>query len=99
MRMTIGTKMVVGFGAMLALIMVVGVIGWRSTVALSDKSDELFRSSVRHSVNLATAEDALWRLRYGFPQFMVLGADDRRRIVDEEPKHYAVVNDNVKAYE
>jgi methyl-accepting chemotaxis protein len=99
MRMTIGTKMVVGFGAMLALIMVVGAIGWRSTVALSGKSDDLFRAAVRHSVNLAHAEDAVWRLRYGFPQFMVLGPEDRRRIVDEEPKHYAVVNENMKAYE
>jgi len=99
MKWTIGSKLFTGFGVMLLLIGAAGAVGWQSTMALSTRSDDLFRRSVRDTVHLAQAEDALWRLRYGFAQFLVLTVlDDRRKIADDEPKLYAIVNDNVKAY-
>ena len=100
MRFTIRSKMLGGFGLMLFLIAAVGFFGWRSTVMLSAQSDDLFQSSVKDAVHLATAQDALWRLRYGFPQFMVLNNPaDRKRIVEEEPALYAVVYENMQSYE
>jgi methyl-accepting chemotaxis protein len=99
MKLTIGTKMAAGFGVMLLLIAGVGFLGWHSTVTVATRSDALFSKSVKDGVYLAEAEDALWRLRYGFPQFMVQNADERRKIIDDEPKHYNKVNESIKAYE
>src|SRR3954468_18870703 len=100
MKWTIGSKLFTGFGVMLVLIGAVGVAGWRSTMTLSTTSDELFKQSIRDTVSLAQAEDALWRLRYGFAQFLVLTTlEDRRKIADEEPKLYAIVNENIKTYQ
>ena len=62
MKLTIGNKLFTGFGVMLVLIGIVGAVGWQSTTALSSRSDDLFRKSVRDTVHLAQAEDALWRL-------------------------------------
>ena len=55
--------------------------------------------NVRGAVHLAAAQDALWRLRYGFPQFMVSNAEARAKIVDEEKKWAAVVNEKFTEYE
>jgi methyl-accepting chemotaxis protein len=100
MRFTIRSAMIGGFGVMLFLIAAVGFFGWRSTVALSAESDDLFQSSVKDAASLAIAGDALWRLRYGFPQFMVLNNPvDRKRIVEEEPRLYAIVGDHMGRYE
>jgi methyl-accepting chemotaxis protein len=100
MKLTIGAKMFIAFGLLLVLIAAVGLFGWQSTVSLSGRSEELFKKSARDTVYLAQAEDALWRLRYGFPQFLALNnPEDRRKIVDDEPRLYALVKENMKAYE
>jgi methyl-accepting chemotaxis protein len=99
MKLTIGTKMFTAFGLLLVLIAGVGFFGWQSTMTLSNRSEELFQKSVRDTIFLAKAEDALWYLRYGFSQFIALPTgEDRRRIVDDEPRLYGIVNENMKAY-
>jgi methyl-accepting chemotaxis protein len=48
---------------------------------------------------LGRAQSALWELRYGFPQFLVLtDTENRRKIVDSEPGLYQTLEDNLKAY-
>jgi hypothetical protein len=49
-------------------------------------------------VLLAQAQDAMWRLRYGFPQFLVLGPEERRQIVAEEPLLYAEIRRTMDEY-
>ena len=99
MKLTIGTKMSAAFGLMLVLIAAVGLIGWRSTVRVSARADELFGKTGRNTVYLATAGDALWRLRYGFAQFLLLTTpEDRRKILDEEPRLYAIVKENMTGF-
>ena len=98
MQLNLRDKLFGGFGAMLILFLVVAFVGWRSTVTFSSEVQDLYDNNLQAAVQLATAQDALWQLRYGFPQFMVLGAEDRAKIVADEPKLYKVVEDNVAAY-
>lgn len=58
----------------------------------------MYRDHLLGTVALASAMDELWKLRYGFPQFMVLGVDERRRIVAEEPQRYAAIERHLKDY-
>ena len=60
--------------------------------------EAMYRDHLLGTVALASAMDELWKLRYGFPQFMVLGVDERRRIVAEEPQRYAAIERHLKDY-
>ena len=57
-------------------------------------------SSFVHSgaSKLAAAQNSLWQLRYGFPQFMVLTGEDQQAIVDAEAGLVAEVEANMAAY-
>jgi methyl-accepting chemotaxis protein len=59
---------------------------------------EIVHDNMAGSVAMANAQSALWELRYGFPQFMVLDAAGKQKIVDEEPKLRNRVNDAFKVY-
>jgi methyl-accepting chemotaxis protein len=47
---------------------------------------------------LADAQSGLWELRYGFPQFMIGDTATRQKIVSDEPRLRAKVDDALKAY-
>src|SRR5262249_17491537 len=67
----------------------------------SDKAHEIQRLSqnnVDAAVRLASAQDALWQLRYGFPQFMVSNAEVRARIVADEAKWAKTIDEELTAY-
>src|SRR3972149_10287528 len=70
--------------AAMLVVLIVALLGWQQSVAVK----ELHHADVKGAIALAQAQDALWRLRYGFPQFLVLGAEDRARIVAQEPQLY-----------
>ena len=61
--------------------------------------EELGASNTRGAVQLASAQNALWQLRYGFPQFMVLTDKAARdKIVADEAKWYKEIDDNIAAF-
>jgi hypothetical protein len=91
-------KVTVAFGIIVALMLIVGIVGWRFATRLTDEFTSLYQNHLMGTVHLANAESALWQLRYGFPQFLVLGPEERRRIVDEEPRWYGVIQENVGRY-
>jgi hypothetical protein len=86
MGFTIRTKFLAGFGTMLLLMGVVGSVGWRYNANLEAAFERLYKDSVQGTVQLARAESALWQLRYGFPQLLVLGAEERPKIISDQAK-------------
>jgi methyl-accepting chemotaxis protein len=99
MHLTIRRKLNLGFAAVLAFVAAVGVCGWYFSSRLSAEVDTIYQNNLKAAVHLANAQDALWRLRYGFPQFLVLTSpEDRKKITDEESNLYAVIDREVKAY-
>jgi two-component system phosphate regulon sensor histidine kinase PhoR len=97
-NLDIGTKISAGYIAVLVLLVVVGSIGWRSITTLAAEYASLSDDILGGAVNLANAENALWQLRYGFPQFLVLGPEERAKIVADEAKWYQQIDENMKAY-
>jgi hypothetical protein len=67
---------------------------------LSDLARELtqLREDLDAAVSLARVESSLWQLRYGFPQFLVLGPEDRLRILAEEPRLYQDIKQRMAVY-
>jgi signal transduction histidine kinase/CHASE3 domain sensor protein len=94
----IGTKISAGYIAVLVLLVVVGSIGWWSITTLTFKYESLAADNLDGAVYLANAESALWQLRYGFPQFLVVGLEERAKIVADEAKWYQQIDENMTAY-
>jgi hypothetical protein len=98
MSMSLRTRLNVTFAVVLVLLVAVGGLSWWNTRALSAEAKSLYEDHLKGTVSLANSESALWKLRYGFPQFMVLGPEDRAKIVAEEPKLYETIENHMKDY-
>jgi methyl-accepting chemotaxis protein len=98
MMVGIRNKLLAGFGVIVLLLGIVGCVSWLNARDLATDFDSLYKDHLQAAVNLANAESALWQLRYGFPQFLVLGPEERAKIVADESKWYKVVNDNIRDY-
>ncbi len=97
MRTTIAARLYLSF-ALLAALVVGSAAFILHNLNQARANYESLNHNTRGAVLLATAQSALWQLRYGFPQFMVGDASARAAIVAEEPKWYNTVNEALDAY-
>jgi methyl-accepting chemotaxis protein len=93
----IATQLALGFGLMVLLVLLSGVMLWAET-RQSEQRALVARHATTGAVALAEAESALWQLRYGFPQFMTGDEAARKKIVDDEPKHYKTIGKALETY-
>ena len=95
MNLNIRSKLLAGFAVLLAALLGVGAFAYVQIGQL----DDTMRLTQGKEALLGRAQSALWELRYGFPQFLVLTDDEnRRKIVAAEPGLYKVLEDNLRAY-
>jgi methyl-accepting chemotaxis protein WspA len=95
--MTIAARLYLSFGLM-ALLVVGSAALTLHDLNQSRLNYENLNQNTRGAVLLATAQSALWQLRYGFPQFMVGDSSARAAIVADESKWHAAVNNALEAY-
>lgn len=99
MKLGIRGKILAGFGLLTFMLVVVGCVGYWSVSRTTNDTDVMYKNQLKGVAYLANSERALWKLRYGFPQFMVLTKpEDRAKIKDEEPKLYKEIEDNMKEF-
>ncbi len=94
----IRTKLFLSCGVILLLMLALGGLSWWYTTLLATELQHLYDNNKEVGILLARAENALWELRYGFPQFIVLGAEARTKIVADEAKWYQQINEATQAY-
>ena len=95
MNFNIRQKLLAGFAALILALLVVGGYSYQQV----NKLEKIIAESQSEEALAGRAQSALWELRYGFPQFLVLtDAENRKKIVDAEPRLYKVLEDNMKAY-
>ena len=97
-NLSIGKRLFLGFGLVLALTAGIGFIGWQYTHTMADEFDHLYTDNLRSAVQLSTAERGLWELRFGIANYEGWSTTDRARIRAEESKWLRQVEDNMKAY-
>jgi methyl-accepting chemotaxis protein len=97
--MTVKRKLATGLGIILLLVIALTGVGVWSTVRFTHLIEELGSTNTQGAVQLASAQNALWQLRYGFPQFMVLTDKAARdKIVTDEAKLYKELEDSMDAF-
>src|SRR3712207_2140870 len=98
-QMSIRAKMLAGIGSILVILWGLSLVSWWAVSDLRSRVEHLDAQSVQGTAALANAQDALWQLRYGFPQFMVLTKpEDKKKIVDDEPRLYKMFEDGIAKY-
>lgn len=97
-RWSLVTQFRLGYGAALLMVLCVSGVAW--WVALEYRRDikSAYGTHLQTMAQLAEAESALWRLRYGFPQFMIGSSDEQRQILSEQHKWYTVIEERLAAY-
>lgn len=95
MNLNIRQKLWFGFATLMAALLITGAFSFYQVSRL----ERVIAESQSKEALVGRAQSALWELRYGFPQFLVLtDAENRKKIVDAEPRLYKVLEDNLKAY-
>jgi methyl-accepting chemotaxis protein len=97
-NISIGKRLFLGFGVVLALTAGVGFVGWHYTHSIAGEFDNIYTQNLQSAVQLANAERGLWELRFGIANYAGWGAADRAKIRTEEVKWMQQVEDNMKAY-
>jgi methyl-accepting chemotaxis protein len=95
MNLNIKQKLLAGFAVMLATLLGVGGVAYYQVSALA----RTISVTQGKEAFLGRAQSALWELRYGFPQFLVLTDEEsRNKIVAAEPGLYQRLEENLKAF-
>jgi methyl-accepting chemotaxis protein len=100
MHLSIRGKLLVAFGAVFVLMTAIGLSGLRYTQSLESEFASLYDNNLAGAIYLANAQDGLWQLRYGFPQYMVATTPAARKtITDDEARLVSLVETNLAAYQ
>jgi len=97
MRWSLVTQLRLGFVAALFLILVIFGVTWGITTDFK-RSVKGEQRNVMVTFALYEAQSALWKLHDDIPQFMIGDAAARKRIFEEEPKLYAIIESNLGSY-
>lgn len=97
-NISVGKRLFVGFGLVLALTAGIGFIGWQYTRSMAGEFESLYADNLQSSVQLSNAERGLWELRFGIANYAAWNSTDRARIRAEESKWMRQIDENMKAY-
>ncbi len=97
-NMSVGKRLFLGFGLVLALTAGIGLVGWNYTRSMASEFDSLYTENLQSAVHLSNAERGLWELRFGIANYEGWNTTDRAKIRAEESKWVRQVDDNMKAY-
>ncbi|MER3495291.1 MAG: hypothetical protein C4323_25955 [Mastigocladus sp. ERB_26_2] len=97
MNFGVRTKLFTSFATLLTLIAGVGFVGWQNTKELAADAEELYKNQLVGAVSLSNFDSDLWRLRYGFPQYLVQ-PEKRQDIRTEGPQLYQHINQYLETY-
>lgn len=97
--MTVGAKISAGFVVLLALLLLISVLNLLLLKDITRQHDTNAGNSLDGALHLSDAQNALWQLRYEFPQYLVLGPEDRAKIVADEATWYKQIDESMAAYE
>jgi methyl-accepting chemotaxis protein len=97
-NLSVGKRLFLGFGLVLALTAGIGLIGWNYTHTMSDEFDHLYTDNLQSAVHLANAERGLWELRFGIANYEGWNTTDRAKIRAEETRWMRQIEENMKAY-
>lgn len=83
--MKIGTRLGMAFGALIFLVLLLSVISFTNVVRLNNQIRTIGLNDAAGTAHLASAQNAIWELRYGVAQFLA-APENRQKILDDTSK-------------
>jgi hypothetical protein len=97
--MTIKARMALFGGVAVLFTVMIGVVGFVSMIKLSSMIEEIDTRGVLATRQLASTQDAMWQLRFGISQYIAVpDPDSRKKIIDDSPKWFGIMDENLKLY-
>ena len=93
MKWSMAAQLRLGFAVALLLVLGSSAGAWRLAL---DSRDHM--THILTTTQLAEAESAFWQLRYAVPRFMIGSAEEQQRILGEQDKWYAIVEEQLADY-
>ena len=82
-------------GVVITFSLVLGLTAFLSINRLSARIDETSRLGVLDTRRLSSAQDAMWKLRFGISQYLAVpDPSSRKKIIEESPKWFGIIDDN-----
>jgi PAS domain S-box-containing protein len=87
-------------GLVAGVLMVIGVFGaaWWIALDYREQINVIYKGNLRDAIALAEANSALWNLRYMIPHFAVGSAEERQRILVDQEKQFAIIEERLAAF-
>ena len=98
MRWSLAAQLRLGFVTGLLLMLGVSGAAWWIALHYREQVNVLYRDNLIAAVRLAEANSAFWELRYAIPHFMTGSAEQRQRVIVDQDKQYAIVEERLAAY-
>jgi hypothetical protein len=98
MRLGIRAKLLGSFGVILAMLAIVGVVGYQNTTQFSAEFTELYEDSLLPVIDLAQASEALYELRLGAATFASLDAAGRANVKADEAKWLTMLDASLASF-
>src|SRR5215471_7020433 len=95
----IGARLALGFGCVLAITLVIGLVGIYMTSLFRDRVAHLGANNTRGAAYLADAQSALWQLRWDVAQFIAVQETGvRKKLVENGPVQQKIVEENLASF-
>lgn len=98
MKWSLAARLRLGFVVAVLLALGVAATAWWITLAYRDDVSHAYAKDLRAATQLAEVESALWRLRYGLPQFMIGSPEEQKAILDQQEPLHRIVEERLAAY-
>jgi methyl-accepting chemotaxis protein len=99
-KLTIAARLTLGFGAMLFITLVIGVVGVQHTAQFADQVVQIGTANTKGAAYLADAQSALWQLRWDVAQFIAVNdAELQGKLMDDGPVQAKIVEENFERFE
>ena len=98
MGLGIRAKLLGGFGIVLAMLALVGFVGYQNTTQFSAEYTELYEDSLVPAINLSYINEALYELRLGGATFASLDAAGRAKVKADEGKWLKQLDEKLAAF-
>lgn len=98
MKMSIRSKLLAAFGALLLVTVGMGIMEYSTLSSMTAQFDGLYNNNLQAATYLADAERAMWELRFGLPNYYTGEVDDRAMIKAASEKWLQQVDGNLKAF-
>ncbi|MDO8342657.1 MAG: methyl-accepting chemotaxis protein [Cellvibrio sp.] len=74
------------------------VVGYSMVTRMSSSMDEMYSRGLVGSKLLSEGNNAVWELRFGIANYQLANPENRKKILDARPKHYAVLEESLNKY-